>query len=96
MQLTPQLIDKLSALARLTFSAEEKKCLMKDLQQIIKFVDQLNALDTKGVDPLFHITEQMNVMRSDHVNGQISNREALQNAFIKDEQFFKVPKVIKK
>ena len=42
------------------------------------------------------ITENKNIMRADEVNPEISRADALLNARLKDEQFFKVPKVIKK
>jgi aspartyl-tRNA(Asn)/glutamyl-tRNA(Gln) amidotransferase subunit C len=63
---------------------------------MILFVDKLNELDTSGVEPLLHISDSENIMRDDIVNQEITREEALKNAFMKDDQFFKVPKVIKK
>jgi aspartyl-tRNA(Asn)/glutamyl-tRNA(Gln) amidotransferase subunit C len=48
------------------------------------------------VDPLLYITDNKNILRADDVNSEINREQALQNARLKDEQFFKVPKVIKK
>ena len=63
---------------------------------MIGFIDKLNELDTTGVEPLLHMSDNINVFRDDEVAGMISREEALKNAPMHDEQFFKVPKVIKK
>ena len=62
---------------------------------MIGFVDKLNELDTTGVAPLLHISNNMNILREDIVEGSISSAEALKNAPVHDEQYFKVPKVIR-
>jgi len=63
---------------------------------MIAFVEKLNELDTTGVEPLLHMSDEVNVLREDEVKGSISREEALKNAPLHDEQFFKVPKVIRK
>jgi aspartyl-tRNA(Asn)/glutamyl-tRNA(Gln) amidotransferase subunit C len=63
---------------------------------MIAFVEKLNELDLEGVQPLMHMTDEVNVLRDDEVTGSITREEALRNAPAHDEQFFKVPKVIKK
>jgi aspartyl-tRNA(Asn)/glutamyl-tRNA(Gln) amidotransferase subunit C len=80
----------------LQFSATEKEAIKADLQRMIQFVEKLNELDTTGVEPLLHMSEQVNILREDEVQGSVSRTEALQNAPVHDEEFFKVPKVIKK
>jgi aspartyl-tRNA(Asn)/glutamyl-tRNA(Gln) amidotransferase subunit C len=96
MEVTDQLVDKLAHLSRLSFNDTEKVEIKKDLQSMIAFVEKLNELDTTGVQPLLHMGDAVNVLRTDEVKGSISREEALLNAPIKDGQFFKVPKVIKK
>jgi aspartyl-tRNA(Asn)/glutamyl-tRNA(Gln) amidotransferase subunit C len=63
---------------------------------MIAFVEKLNELDLEGVQPLMHMTDEVNVLREDEVTGSITREEALKNAPAHDDQFFKVPKVIKK
>lgn len=63
---------------------------------MIGFADKLNELDLKNVEPLLHMSEEVNVLREDEVKGSISREEALKNAAEHDGKFFKVPKVIKK
>ena len=96
MNVNDELIDKIANLARLKFNSEEKEDIKKDLQQMIGFIDKLDELDTTGIEPLLHMSENVNVLREDEVGGTISREEAFRNAPLHDEQFFKVPKVIRK
>jgi len=90
------LVDKLANLARLRFEQTEKAEIKSDLQKMISFIEKLNELDTTGVEPLLFMTDEVNVLREDEVRGSITREEALMNAPLADDQFFKVPKVIKK
>jgi len=96
MEVNDALVDKLANLARLKFDAAEKEEIKSDLQKMIAFVEKLNEIDTTGVEPLLHMTNEVNVLRDDEIKGSITREEALKNAPLHDEQFFKVPKVIKK
>ena len=96
MEVNDALVDKLANLARLQFEDAEKSAIKTDLQRMIQFVEKLNELDTTGVAPLLHMSDNINALREDVVKGSISREDGLQNAPLKDEQFFKVPKVIKK
>ena len=96
MEVNDELVDKLANLARLNFEPAEKAEIKRDLQKMISFIEQLNELDTTGVEPLLFMTDEVNVLREDEVKGSITREEGLLNAPVKDEQFFKVPKVIKK
>jgi aspartyl-tRNA(Asn)/glutamyl-tRNA(Gln) amidotransferase subunit C len=96
MEVNDELVDKLAHLARLKFEDAEKEEIKNDLQKMIAFVEKLNELDTTGVEPLLHMSDEVNILREDEVKGSISREEALKNAPMHDEQFFKVPKVIRK
>jgi aspartyl-tRNA(Asn)/glutamyl-tRNA(Gln) amidotransferase subunit C len=96
MEITSEMIDRLSHLARLQFSEEEKKELKVDLERMIEFVEKLKEVDTSGAEPLLHITDAVNILREDEVTQTITKKEALLNAPLTDGNFFKVPKVIKK
>ena len=96
MEVNDHLINNLAQLARLEFNDAEKDEIKNDLQKMIAFIDKLNELDTTGVEPLLHMSENINVLREDEVKGSISREDALKNAPLHDDQFFKVPKVIKK
>jgi aspartyl-tRNA(Asn)/glutamyl-tRNA(Gln) amidotransferase subunit C len=89
-------VDKIAHLARLRFSETEKPEIIADLNRILAFVDQLNEVDTSGLDPLIYLTDEQNRMRKDEVIQVISHREALLNAPDKDSDYFRVPKVVNK
>lgn len=96
MDVNDKLVDKLAHLSRLQFNETEKEEIKNDLQRMIGFVEKLNELDLDGVEPLLFMSDEVNVLREDEIKGSISRDEALKNAPLHDEQFFKVPKVIKK
>ena len=96
MEINDALLDKLAMLSRLHFNENEKTAIKSDLEKMISFVDKLNELDTTGVKPLMHISTNENILRDDIVNLECTREEALINALLKDNQFFKVPKVISK
>lgn len=96
MQVDDALIDKLSRLAMIDFDEEEREEIKKDLEKMIGFVDKLKELDTTGVEPLLHMTSNINILREDVPGDMLPREEALKNAPNHDDQFFKVPKVIKK
>lgn len=96
MQVDDALIDKLCRLAMLQFDEAERAEIKTDLQKMIGFVDKLQELDTTGIEPLLHMSGTVNVLREDETGPMLARKEALKNAPLHDEQFFKVPKVIKK
>ena len=90
------LIEKLAHLSRLELKEAEKEEMKIELQKMIGFIDKLNELDTSGVEPLLHMSENVDIFRNDEVSGQISKEDVFKNAPSHDGDFFKVPKVIKK
>ena len=96
MEVNNKLIQDIAKLSKLKFDdfAEEKMKL--DLEKMITFVEKLNEIDTKDVDPLIYISEDINVLRKDNVTEETSQEDALKNAPEKDSDYFKVPTVLKK
>ena len=95
MKIDQKLISRLEHLARLELSDDQRQGIQKDLNNILQMVEKMNELDTENVEPLIYINEQQNIWRTDEVKGQVSREEALKNAPDKNEEFFKVPKMIK-
>ena len=89
-------VKEIAHLARLEFENEDLKKMQADMNNMIGFVNKLNELNTDGVEPLIYMNEEENVLRSDEVKTEISQKEALQNAPKKDSDYFKAPKVIEK
>lgn len=96
MEVNDALVQQLADLSRLEFSEEERNGIRGDLQRMITFVEKLNELDTNHVKPLLHLTEDYNVFREDKVVPSITRAEGLQNAPAANEEYFRVPKIIKK
>ncbi|OEJ99657.1 Asp-tRNA(Asn)/Glu-tRNA(Gln) amidotransferase subunit GatC [Roseivirga misakiensis] len=89
-------IDKIAHLARLNIQPEQEQQLLADMNNILDWVDKLSELDTDGVEPLTHITQEVNSLRADKVESTLSTEEGLKNAPEKEGSFFKVPKVLKR
>lgn len=96
MTINDELIDKLANLSRLDFKDEEKQEMKTELEKMIGFIDKLNELDTSDVEPLLHMSENQNIFREDEVKGELGKEDVFKNAPVHDDNFFKVPKVIKK
>jgi aspartyl-tRNA(Asn)/glutamyl-tRNA(Gln) amidotransferase subunit C len=96
MEVNDALVEKLAHLSRLQFNDNEKVEIKKDLQHMISFVEKLNELNLDKTEPMLFMSEEVNVLREDEIKGSVSKDEALKNAPRHDENFFKVPKVIKK
>ena len=96
MKIDNETVDKIAHLARLEFENEAKQEIIKDMNNMLSFIDKLNELDTQNVEPLIYMSDEVNVMREDDVKHEITQDEALKNAPKKDSDYFKVPKVLEK
>ncbi len=94
MNVDNALIDKLARLSKLEFDAESKEAIKGDLTRMLDFVEQLNEVDTEGVEPLVYVNEEVNKLREDKVTEELDQKEALKNAPNHDSFYFKVPKVV--
>jgi len=96
MEVNDAMVDKLAHLSRLQFNEAEKAEIKNDLQRMIGFAEKLNELDLEGVEPMLFMSDEVNVLRDDEIKGSVNREDALKNAPLHDEQFFKVPKVMRK
>jgi aspartyl-tRNA(Asn)/glutamyl-tRNA(Gln) amidotransferase subunit C len=94
MPITIKDVEYVAGLAKLEFSEAEKRKFAKELDKIIKYIDQLKEVDTLNIPPTSHIIPMENVLREDKVEPSLSQDEALANAPDKKDGYFKVPKVI--
>ena len=94
MEINQNVISKLASLSKLKFNEDEMKLISNDLSKMLDFINQLQDLDTEGIDPLIHVNEEINNWREDQVQGMISQEEALSNSPVKDGTYFKLPKVL--
>jgi aspartyl-tRNA(Asn)/glutamyl-tRNA(Gln) amidotransferase subunit C len=87
-------IEKVARLARLELSEEEKVTFGNQLEQILTYMEQLNGLDTTGVEPTSHAIPIYNVFRKDEVGLSLPQEEVLAIAPDEGDGHFKVPRII--
>lgn len=95
MNITREEILHLAELSNLSLSEKEIESLGTDLDNIIKYISQLDELDTNGVEPTYQVFEMENIWRPDEIKEQEANREQLLNlAKESQDNQIKVPKVL--
>ena len=86
-------VEHVAKLARLALTEEEKAKFAPQLNAVLEYVDELNEVDTTGIEPMAHSIKISNVMREDEVKQEFTREEMLQNAPEEEDGFFKVPKI---
>ncbi|HET6364890.1 MAG TPA: Asp-tRNA(Asn)/Glu-tRNA(Gln) amidotransferase subunit GatC [Nitrospirota bacterium] len=94
MKITKKEVEHVARLARLELSEQEKETLTDQLSNILTYVEQLNELDTNGVEPTSHVLDINNVMREDVPEASLPQDLALANGPEKALGHYKVPKII--
>ncbi|HEY5595460.1 MAG TPA: Asp-tRNA(Asn)/Glu-tRNA(Gln) amidotransferase subunit GatC [Nitrospiria bacterium] len=94
MELSKDEVEYVAKLARLTVSEEEKEAFSRQLSEILTYVGKLNELDTSKVEPTSHVLDLSNVFRDDAVRESLSPADVLANAPDRDNNHFRVPKII--
>ena len=89
--ISDETIEYVGILAKLELSPEEKEEAKKDMGRMLDYIDQLNELDTTGVEPMSHVN---NVFREDVVTNGDDRDEMLANAPAKKDGAFMVPKTV--
>ena len=94
MALDTGAVEKIACLARLGIDARDVPEYSRNLSDILAFVEQLNAVDTTGVQPLAHPLEATQRLRADLVS-EANERETFQAVAPHTEAgLYLVPKVI--
>lgn len=96
MKINEEILEKTCRLARLEIPADKRTQMLGDFQKMLDFVQRLEEVDTEGVEPLIHMTEEVNRLRDDIPQAPLDREAALKNAPARNESFFEVPKVVKK
>ena len=86
-------VEHVAKLARLELTDEEKELYTKQLGDVLKYVDQMNEVDTSNVKPMAQVVDLVNVMREDVVHYEQTKEELMANAPDEENGFFKVPKI---
>ncbi len=94
MSIDKNQVKKVAKLSRISLDDKNLDSLSNDLASILKFVEQLNKLDTNNVKPLNSIVDKSLEARKDKVNDGKIKEEILKNSPDKNEDFLIVPKVV--
>ncbi len=94
MKITKQEVEHVAKLARLELSDRQKDMFTDQLSNILSYVEQLNELDTKGVEPTSHVLDIRNVMRDDVAEESLPQEKALFNAPERAAGHYRVPLII--
>tara|TARA_Y100000817_G_scaffold159632_1_gene124831 strand:- start:130 stop:417 length:288 start_codon:yes stop_codon:yes gene_type:complete len=87
-------VKHISKLSRISIDEEKAKKLSKDLNSIFKFIEKLNELDTKNVEPLTSIVQKNLKLRKDQIKSKNIREDILKNSPENNKDFFVVPKVV--
>ena len=87
-------VKHISKLSRISLDDEKAKKLEADLNSIFKFIEKLNELDTKNIEPLTSVAETTLQHRKDEIKTKNIREQILKNSPEKNKDFFVVPKVV--
>ncbi len=94
MKISKEDVKYIASLSRLSLTEEETETFVSQLNKIIEYVEQLNSLDTKDIEPTSHVIPLNNIMRDDTISESLNIKDALKNAPDPTEKFYRVPKII--
>jgi aspartyl-tRNA(Asn)/glutamyl-tRNA(Gln) amidotransferase subunit C len=94
VDITVKDVEHVASLARLELTEQEKEQFAAQLSAILKYVDQLNELDTSDVDPTSHVLDLYNVMRDDKSRPSPGIDQLMKNAPDVEDDQFRVPDVL--
>ncbi|MCX8034005.1 MAG: Asp-tRNA(Asn)/Glu-tRNA(Gln) amidotransferase subunit GatC [Thermodesulfovibrio sp.] len=94
MKISKEMVKYVSLLSRLELTSKEIELYQDQLSRILSYVEKLNEVNTKDIEPTSHVISLNNVFREDMTGESLSREEALRNAPDPTHKFFRVPKII--
>lgn len=94
MKVTKEDLQNVAVLSRLAIAEDQEEKYLGQLDKILTYMDNLSALDTTDVKPTTYALPMQNVFREDVVKESLGREAALANAPLKEDGYFKVPKVL--
>ena len=94
MSLDAAAVARIARLARIRVTDDEKNHLAAELSQVMDWIDELQSVDTDGVEPLTSVVGARLKTRADVVTLNVTRDEVLANAPEAMAGFFTVPKVV--
>ena len=94
MKLSKNEVLYVGNLARLYIDEGDIEKFSKQLSDILLYIEKLNSINTDNIEPMAHAVEVTNAFREDKVTNSHGKEDSLSNAPDRDEDYFKVPKII--
>jgi aspartyl-tRNA(Asn)/glutamyl-tRNA(Gln) amidotransferase subunit C len=94
MKLELETLQKIAHLSRLEINEKDTDQMLRDMSNMLTFVEKLNEVNTDGVAPLTTMSHEINNLREDVAKVDLTHDEVLSTAPNKDEDYFHVPKVL--
>ena len=94
MSITKETVKKISKLSRIASNEKFEDNMIKDLNAILKFVEQLNEVKIDNVEPLDSTVDQELIKRDDKISLMNEKKDILSNSPVDNDDFYVVPKVI--
>ncbi|WP_437186846.1 Asp-tRNA(Asn)/Glu-tRNA(Gln) amidotransferase subunit GatC [Planctomicrobium sp. SH668] len=94
MSLTSEDVLKVARLSRLKLGPQDAERYAGELGNILNYIEQLNEIDTSGVEPMAHTSDLTNVFRADEPTPSLDRAEALANAPKSNAKYFLVPQIL--
>jgi len=93
MSISKKDIEYSAQLARLELSEKEKGKFFKQLSSILDYFKKLQELNLEGVEPIYQVTGQENVVREDEVLNKDDRKNLLKGVPDREEGFIRVRSV---
>ena len=94
MKISEEILKNISSLSKIRIDEKIKPDLIKDLESILKMVEEMNKIDTSGIEPMSHPLEEADNLRKDEASDEIRRDEYQKFAPQTDDGFYLTPKVI--
>ena len=94
MKVTKKDLENVAVLSRLAIPADKEEQYTNQLNDVLTYMENLNSINTDDVQPIAHVLPISNVFREDVVKESLDRDLALSNAPLKDDGYFKVPKIL--
>ncbi len=84
-------VQYVARLARLKLTEDEQERMLRELHAVLGYIEHIEELDLKGVEPTSHVVDLVNSLRPDEVRAGLTREQALANAPEVADDGFAVP-----
>ena len=94
MSITRENVARMAALAKLALDETTQERFARQFSVILRYMDELNAVDTQGVEALYQPVQHNGALRPDLVEASLDRKRLLAGAPEQDGQYFVVPRIV--